>query len=126
MHVEHDVVVDQPYDVVAIDGRVTVRGHEFESFAAAKRVAGRERHHSLFVTEELIGRGRLVTDDQGHARVGRHRLESGVDGDVAVVIRRDDGRDQRETLLESTLGIVAQRVAVLAVHEDVAARSAVR
>ena len=38
------------------------------------------------------------------------------------MIRRDDRRGQREALGESTFGIAAQCVAVLAVHEDVTAR----
>src|SRR5665213_3887133 len=96
--VDDHVVVDEPDDVVAIDGRITVRRHEFQSLASTKWMIRCARDHSLFVAEERVRRGAFVADDEGHAGVGRHRFQTGVDRDVALVVRRNHGRDQSETL----------------------------
>ena len=58
--VHDDVVVYEPDDVVLVDGRVTVRRHQFEPFTSAKFSPSSARHQSLFISEEREGRLRVT------------------------------------------------------------------
>ena len=119
-HVDHRIPSHQPYHVIEVDSGVAVWRDQIHSVTTGEGAVG---HHetSVLITSEVVGRGGFVPHDEGGARVGRHGLEARVNRDVVVMVGRNDGCRDRETLGKAPLGVCTESFAILAIHEHVAA-----
>ena len=95
-----------------------MRRHEHESLAAREVVVGSGNDETLLVAEETVP-GFVVALYERGARVGGHCLKARIDSDEVGLVGRDHGGSDEEALLVASLEVVAERVAILAVHKDV-------
>ena len=111
--------------VIKIDGRITMSDEEFESVAKLGQCrAGLGRDDAELVAAKLVIQALPVLGQRFAARVGRERLDPGIDGHSTGVARTDDRGQHRQAVREVVIlgvSITAADGTVAVVHEDVRA-----